>query len=101
MADSAEPKSIYELQELGIRRVQSARKGKDSVQFGIQYIQGFEIIINPKCVNFIKEINNYTWSKDNKTGKSLNKPIDEYNHLLDAMRYALEEFTLKPTFEFW
>ena len=101
VADSAEPKSIYELQELGIRRVQSVRKGKDSVQFGIQYIQGFEIIINPKCVNFIKEINNYTWSKDNKTGKSLNKPIDEYNHLLDAMRYALEEFTLKPTFEFW
>ena len=100
-ADSAEPKSIYELKTLGLQRVQSAKKGKDSVNFGIQYIQGFEIIINPKCNNFIKEINNYTWDKDSKTGKSLNKPIDEYNHLLDAMRYALEPFTLKPTFSFF
>ena len=100
-ADSAEPKSIYELKTLGLQRVQSAKKGKDSVNFGIQYIQGFEIIINPKCNNFIKEINNYTWDKDSKTGKSLNKPIDEYNHLLDAMRYALEHFTLKPTFSFF
>ncbi len=99
-ADSAEPKSIYELRELGINRVQPARKGKDSVMHGIQYIQGFEIIIHPKCKNFITEINNYTWDKDKKTGKSLNKPIDEYNHLLDSMRYALESYVLRPTFTF-
>lgn len=99
-ADSAEPKSIYELRELGINRVQPARKGKDSVMHGIQYIQGFEIIIHPKCKNFIAEINNYTWDKDKKTGKSLNKPIDEYNHLLDSMRYALESYVLRPTFTF-
>ena len=99
-ADSAEPKSIYELRELGINRVQPARKGKDSVMHGIQYIQGFEIIIHSKCKNFITEINNYTWDKDKKTGKSLNKPIDEYNHLLDSMRYALESYVLRPTFTF-
>ena len=99
-ADSAEPKSIYELRELGINRVQPARKGKDSVMYGIQYIQGFEIIIHSKCKNFITEINNYTWDKDKKTGKSLNKPIDEYNHLLDSMRYALESYVLRPTFTF-
>ncbi len=90
-ADSAEPKSIDELEGHGLRRIQSARKGKDSVQNGIQWIQELEIIIHPRCVNFITEISNYTWDQD-KFGKKLNVPIDDFNHLMDAMRYALEQF---------
>jgi len=88
-ADSAEPKSIDELKGLGLR-VQAAKKGKDSIQNGIQWIQDLEIIIHPKCVNFLTEISNYTWDED-KFGAKLNVPIDDFNHLMDAMRYALEK----------
>ena len=90
-ADSSEPKSIDELDGYGLHRIQAARKGKDSVKNGIQWIQDLEIIIHPRCVNFITEISNYTWDKD-KFGKKLNVPIDDFNHLMDAMRYALEQF---------
>ena len=98
-ADSSEPKSIDELRELGLRNVRSARKGKDSVNNGIQFIQGFKIYIHPRCVNFLTEIGNYTWDVD-KSGTKLNKPIDDFNHLLDAMRYALEDFLKGDTFSF-
>ena len=89
-ADSAEPKSIDELKSLGLR-VKSAMKGKDSIKNGIQWIQDLEIIIHPRCVNFITEISNYTWDQD-KFGTKLNVPIDDFNHLMDAMRYALEKY---------
>ena len=89
-ADSAEPKSIDELKGLGLR-VKAAKKGKDSIQNGIQWIQDLEIIIHPKCVNFLTEISNYTWDQD-KFGNKLNVPIDDFNHLMDAMRYALEQY---------
>lgn len=88
-ADSAEPKSIDELKSLGLR-VKGAAKGKDSVKNGIQWIQDLEIIIHPQCVKFLTEISNYTWDKD-KFGNKLNSPIDDFNHLMDAMRYALEK----------
>ena len=90
VADSAEPKSIDELKGMGLR-ISGARKGKDSVLNGIQWIQDFEIIIHPRCVNFITEISNYTWDTD-KFGNNLNRPIDAFNHLMDAMRYALESY---------
>lgn len=89
-ADSAEPKSIDELKGYGLR-VRSAQKGRDSIQNGIQWIQELEIIIHPRCVNFLTEISNYTWDKD-KFGNKLNVPIDDFNHLMDAMRYAMERF---------
>ncbi len=92
-ADSAEPKSIDELKGLGLR-IKGAKKGKDSVLNGIQWIQELEIIIHPRCVNFLTEISNYTWDQD-KFGTKLNVPIDDFNHLMDAMRYALEEHITK------
>lgn len=92
-ADSAEPKSIAELDSLGLKRIKSAKKGKDSINNGIQWIQDLEILIHPRCANFITEISNYTWDKD-KFGKKLNRPIDDFNHLMDAMRYALEEWII-------
>lgn len=98
-ADCAEPKSIAELRELGLSRISAARKGKDSINNGIQFIQDFKIIIHPRCTNFIIEISNYTWNKD-KYGNFTNKPCDEFNHLLDAMRYALEELNKGNTFSF-
>ena len=92
VADSAEPKSIDELKSLHLR-VKPAQKGKDSVKNGIQWIQDLEIIIHPRCVNFLTEISNYTWDKD-KFGIKLNVPIDDFNHLMDAMRYALEKYII-------
>jgi phage terminase large subunit len=93
-ADCAEPKSIDELRGLGLTRIKGAKKGKDSVNNGIQWIQDFEIIVHPRCVNFLTEISQYQWKKD-KFGKSLNEPEDDNNHLMDAMRYALERFIQK------
>jgi len=87
--DSAEPKSIDELKGYGLR-IKGAKKGKDSILNGIQWIQDLKIVIHPRCNNFLTEISNYQWDKD-KFGKTLNRPIDDFNHLLDAMRYALED----------
>lgn len=91
--DSAEPKSIDELSGLGLR-IKGAKKGKDSVNNGIQWIQDLEIVVHPRCVNFLTEISLYQWKKD-KFGKPLNEPEDDNNHLMDAMRYALERFIQK------
>ena len=89
-AESAEPKSNAELKGYGMR-VKGAEKGKDSINNGIQWIQDCTIIIHPRCVNFLTEISNYTWEKD-KFGNKLNVPIDDFNHLMDAMRYGLEQY---------
>ena len=91
-ADSAEPKSIDELRNLGLY-IHGAKKGRDSINNGIQWIQDLEIIVHPRCVNFLTEISNYMWKSD-KFGKKLNEPIDDFNHLMDAMRYALEKYIL-------
>lgn len=93
-ADSAEPKSIDELKSLGLRRIRASVKGADSIRTGIQWIQDLEIIIHPRCVNFITEIGCYTWDTD-RFGNRINEPIDDFNHLMDAMRYALEEYIRK------
>lgn len=98
-ADCAEPKSIDELRELGLYRITPARKGLDSINNGIQYIQDYRIVIHPRCVNFLTEISNYTWAED-KFGGKLNRPIDAFNHLMDAMRYALEDVLVGPAFSF-
>lgn len=99
-ADSAEPKSIDRLYALGLAHIRRARKGKDSINNGIDFIQDYKIFIHPQCTNFLTEIGNYTWDTDTKTGKKLNRPIDDFNHLMDAMRYALEEYSTGPNYSF-
>ena len=94
IADSAEPKSIDELRSLGLTRVRAAKKGKDSILNGIQFIQDFKLVIHPRCVNFLTEVTNYQWAKD-KFDNSINKPIDDFNHLMDAMRYAIEPYIIQ------
>lgn len=97
-ADSAEPKSIAELRELGLR-IRPAAKGRDSINNGIQQVQQYEIIIHPRCTNFITEISNYMWDKD-KFGNPVNAPIDDFNHLMDAMRYGVRAATRASAFSF-
>lgn len=98
VADSSEPKSIEEVRQFGISRIRPAKKGPDSVRAGIQKLQDYTIYVHPRCSNTIVELNNYVWDK-NKDGKALNQPIDDYNHILDAFRYACEKIG-RNTFSF-
>jgi phage terminase large subunit len=98
ICDSAEPKSIAELQEEGIN-AKPSRKGKDSVNYGIQLIQNYQIIIHPSCVEFKKEIDNYCWAKD-KNGKPTDKPDHEFSHGMDSMRYGISSILLPNAFSF-
>ena len=98
ICDCAEPKSIAELQDEGID-AEPSRKGKDSVNHGIQLIQNYQIIIHPKCVEFHKEISNYCWSKD-KDGKPTDKPDHEFSHGMDSMRYGVGKVLMPETFSF-
>jgi phage terminase large subunit len=84
--DSAEPKSIDELKSYGIKAY-AVTKGNDSINFGIQVMQEQEYLVTSKSVNLIKELRKYAWDKDKKTNEKLNKPIDNYNHAIDAVRY--------------
>ena len=87
MCDEAEPKSIQELRNYGVSAI-PAPKGKDSVNFGIQYLRKLEIIVDKSLTEMINELTVYQWQQD-KDGNTLPKPVDKDNHLLDALRYAL------------
>ncbi|QDP58862.1 MAG: putative terminase large subunit [Prokaryotic dsDNA virus sp.] len=93
-ADSAEPKSIAELCSYG-HTVLPCQKGKDSIVYGINLLNQQELYITPKSVNLIKELQNYIWMV-NKDGTTLNRPIDNYNHCIDAMRYAITSQLANP-----
>lgn len=84
--DSAEPKSIAELRAFGIN-ARAVRKGSDSINFGIQVMQEQEYLVTKQSTNLINELRKYAWDKDKKTGATLNKPIDMFNHAIDAFRY--------------
>lgn len=84
--DSAEPKSIDELKVYGINAI-GVTKGVDSINFGIQIMQEQRYLVTSKSVNLITELQKYTWAKDKKTGETLNKPIDNFNHAIDGIRY--------------
>ena len=84
-ADSAEPKSIDEIRRHGIQ-IKAVDKGRDSIVFGIQSMQNYEYLVTRESTNLIKELRGYVWMTD-KSGKSLNRPIDDFNHAIDAWRY--------------
>ncbi len=86
-ADSAEPKSIAELSHYR-HQVMSVSKGRDSIVYGINLINQNEIYVTARSKNLIKELSNYIWMKD-REGNTLNKPIDAFNHAIDAARYAI------------
>lgn len=87
--DSAEPKTIDFLVEEGINAY-GVQKGADSINRGIRWLQGYEIIIDVSCQNFKNEIEQYHWKED-KNGEPMKIPVDKLNHWLDALRYALED----------
>ncbi|HBF7900763.1 PBSX family phage terminase large subunit [Clostridioides difficile] len=88
ICDNASPKDIAEFSDLRVNAV-SARKGAGSIEYGIKFLQGLEIIIHPRCQNFKNEINKYKYKED-KNGNILPIAVDKDNHLIDALRYSLE-----------
>jgi len=91
--DSAEPRLLAELRSKGAKRLHGSIKGKGSILHGIQFLQQFNIYIHPTCKHTIEEFNTYTW-KQNRSGNWLNEPIDENNHIIDALRYSVERYHL-------
>lgn len=91
--DAAEPKAISDLCRRGIR-AKSAVKGADSVNYGIRFLQGYEIIVDVRCQTLKNELQVYHWKED-KYGNTLQIPVDKDNHTIDALRYALEDVMLQ------
>jgi len=91
-ADSAEPKSIDELREWGLSRIEPARKGADSVRSGIKLLQDYHIVIHPRCRNFLREISQYAYEPDGR--------VSGEDHLMDAMRYAVHKLTAGSLWSF-
>lgn len=94
IAENAEPRLNQELLNYGVYRLRAAPKPKGSIAQGITFIQGFKVYIHPSCVNTIMEFNSYAWKKD-RSGKWLNEPEDNNNHLMDALRYSLTKYHIK------
>lgn len=90
IADAAEQKSIEEIKRKGITRIKACAKGPDSIVHGIQQLQQYSIVVHPSCSGIITELENYAWQKDKKSGEYINKPIDDFNHYIDALRYSLQ-----------
>jgi phage terminase large subunit len=96
-ADSAEPKSIEEIRRYG-KTIKAVTKGKDSINFGIDVMQRQSYLVTSNSSNLIKELRAYCWDTD-KTGTRLNKPIDHFNHAIDALRYhEMETLGINTTY---
>lgn len=88
ICDSSEPKSVQDFKTKGVNAI-SAKKGPGSVEYGIKWLQQLDIKIHPRCVNTKSEFSKYKW-KENKNGDVLPIPVDKDNHIIDALRYSLE-----------
>ena len=95
-ADAAEPKSNEDLRRLGICRLQAANKGRDSVLSGISRLQEYRLVVHPRCVHTAAELRSYVWQADGRDGVYRNLPCDKDNHLMDALRYAMEDVPRPP-----
>lgn len=90
-ADCAEPKSIAEIREAGYDVIpcdKDAPVKSDKLKYQLLWMQGWKLYVTKDSIDLINELRNYTWEKD-RDGNPLNQPIDKFNHLLDAMRYAV------------
>lgn len=91
-ADSAEPRTIAELKSRGITRITGAYKGKNSIKSGIEFMQDLKAIyIHPSCTHTIEEFSLYSYAKD-KEGNWKDEPEDKNNHVIDAIRYSLDDY---------
>lgn len=99
IADDADRKAREELMlDFGFTRLYPGRKGADSVSYGIQFIRGYHINIFPDCYKTIKEIETYAYERDPVTGELTEDPIDDNDHCMDAMRYAMTHIARQSGF---
>lgn len=99
IADSSEPKSIAEIKGYGVPRIRGARKGNDSIANGLHFLLQFKMYVKPSLTNLILELNNYAFAV--KDGKATSNVIDDYNHLIDPLRYGSEEFSKGSSIRFF
>ena len=99
ICDSSEPKSIKELQSMGIAAI-GAKKGQGSINTGIRWLRGVNIVVDRECINVLNELSLYTWRKD-RFGESLPFPKDANNHTIDAIRYANEDLSMNGDTVLW
>ena len=95
IADSARPETIDYLKRHGFPKMRGAKKGKGSVEDGISFLQGLDIVVHPRCPNLIREFGSYAYRTDKRTGTILPEPEDANNHGIDALRYAVERLHRK------
>lgn len=91
IADSARPETISYLNRHGFPRLEAAKKGKDSVKEGIIFLQGYDIVVHPRCQHTIDELRHYSYRKDPQTDEILPILEDKKNHVIDSLRYAVEK----------
>lgn len=93
--DNARPETIDYLRRNGVPKIRPARKGKGSVEDGISFLQGLDLVVHPRCANLVRELGSYAYRIDKRTGEILPEPEDANNHLIDALRYATERLHRK------
>jgi phage terminase large subunit len=98
-ADSARPETIDHMRKAGFN-IFPARKGAGSVEDGVEFLKGYDILVHPRCKHVIDELTHYSWETDRLTGEPTNKLADKANHTIDALRYALENVR-RSVHEFW
>jgi len=101
VADSARPETISYLQRHGYPRISPAVKGKDSVKEGIIFLQGYDIVIHPRCIHTIDEFTMYSFKKDPLTDMVTPVLEDRKNHVIDSVRYAIEKLRKARDFITW
>lgn len=92
VCDSAEQKSIAEINNLGGYRAVPVAKGRGSIVAGITAVQAYKVNVMQEALGTIDELRNYSWLRDGTSGSYINTPIDRYNHALDALRYGVTTF---------
>jgi phage terminase large subunit len=100
-ADCARPETISYMQRNGYPRMQSVEKWSGSVEDGIAFMRSFEqIVVHPRCTHAAEEMRLYSYKVDRLTGDIRPEPIDQHNHIIDAIRYALTPMIRRPTSNF-
>jgi phage terminase large subunit len=89
-ADSSRPETISHLRNHGFPRIQSAIKGPRSVEEGVEFLKSYDLVIHPRCQHLIDELTHYSYKVDSLTGQVTSVLEDKDNHMIDALRYAVE-----------
>ena len=90
VADSARPETISHMKKNGFPKIMTAVKGPKSVEEGIEFLKNYDIVVHPRCTHTANELAIYSYETYRLTGLVIPKLKDEHNHVIDALRYAVE-----------